>query len=68
MTAMRFVRTSGGKVLHRSDCRYAKSKTAVWWKWAEDKQLVSIWVACCEVDIHECSFCQPLADLDRGDT
>lgn len=59
----RFVRTRGGSVIHRSDCRTLKTaKTAVPWEWAEGKSIAeirreAIWS-------HQCLTCWPYEEVE----
>jgi hypothetical protein len=63
MPARNLVRTRGGKVVHLSTCRYAKSKSAVPWVWADTVGLnASVRAAMAVHGVEECWTCRPLSD------
>jgi hypothetical protein len=61
-----FVRTQGGMILHRADCRYAGSKSAIPWLWAKGRHADTVAYAVLVVGIHACKFCDPLVESLPG--
>lgn len=56
---VRLVRTRGGSMIHRVDCRYAGTKGAYPWVWAGGKTHGEIRSAVLQMRISVCHVCRP---------
>jgi hypothetical protein len=66
-----YVRTRGGRMVHRTNCRHASSASTLPWHWAEGKTPQQIWSECLKVGVlvDQCSRCMfaPLEDSETPD-
>ncbi len=53
------VRTRGGDVIHRDDCRHAKSGSATLWEWADGRAYIEIRTAALTNGLKLCNICRP---------
>lgn len=64
MSLPKFVRTKGGKTLHRATCRYVTNTnyttSAKYWDWAEGKTRDELQDAAAHFYIRPCRACKPL--------